>query len=255
MIVEFKNQGKSLSVDFKRPMDISIPMKAGSNTVNAWYVDDLRIEPVRNEHFLGSVAEGGHVNFRDIYFNPHGHGTHTECVGHISDEVYSVNNTFNTHFFMAELITVEPASWVTEEEWRAVGDKIIVFTQLEEVLKKKPEALIIRTVPNSSNKCRLRYSNTNPPYLCHSAAKAIRLAGVKHLLIDLPSVDRERDGGKMLSHKAFWNYPESPVLDATITELIFVPDNISDGAYLLELQVSSFENDAAPSRPLLYELN
>jgi arylformamidase len=255
VIVEFKNQGKSLSVDFKRPMDISIPMKAGNDTVNAWYVDDLRIEPVRNEHFLGSVAEGGHVNFRDIYFNPHGHGTHTECVGHICDEVYSVNNAFKTHFFIAELITIEPESWGDEEEWRAVGDKIIVSNQLEEVLKKKPEALIIRTAPNSSNKRRLKYSNTNPPYLCHSAAETIRLAGIKHLLIDLPSVDREKDGGKMLAHKAFWNYPESPVLDTTITELIFVPDNIKDGSYLLELQVSSFENDAAPSRPVLYELN
>jgi len=255
VIVEFENQGKSLSVDFKRPIDISIPMKAGNDTVNAWHVDDLRIEPVRNEHFLGSVAEGGHVNFRDIYFNPHCHGTHTECVGHISNEVYSVNNTFNTHFFMAELITVEPESWGVDEEWRAQGDKIILSPQLEEALKKKPEALIIRTAPNSSTKCSLRYSNTNPPYLCHTAAEAIRMAGIQHLLIDLPSVDREKDGGKMLAHKAFWNYPDSPVLNSTITELIFVPDNICNGPYLLELQVSPFENDAAPSRPVLYELN
>ena len=72
-------------------MDISIPLRAGAENVNAWYVDPVSIEPVRTEHFTGSVAEGGSVNFRNIRFNPHGNGTHTECVGHISTEVESIN--------------------------------------------------------------------------------------------------------------------------------------------------------------------
>ncbi len=77
---------------------------------------------------------------------------------------------------------------------------------------------------------------------------------MKHLLIDLPSVDKERDEGKLLAHKAFWNYPENPREDCTITELIYVPDSINDGRYLLNLQIASFHNDASPSKPVLYKI-
>ena len=79
-------------------------------------------------------------------------------------------------------------------------------------------------------------------------------AGVNHLLLDLPSVDREDDGGKLLAHHAFWKYPQATRRQATITELIFVPDSIVDGTYLLNLQIASFENDASPSKPVLYKI-
>ena len=74
------------------------------------------------------------------------------------------------------------------------------------------------------------------------------------MLLDLPSVDKEIDGGVLAFHHAFWNVPNHPDSSRTITELIYVPNELSDGAYLLELQVSNFENDAAPSRPILYPI-
>jgi hypothetical protein len=36
--------------------------------------------------------------------------------------------------------------------------------------------------------------------------------------------------------------------------LIYVPNEILDGSYVLNLQVSNFANDAAPSRPMLFDL-
>jgi hypothetical protein len=42
-------------------------------------------------------------------------------------------------------------------------------------------------------------------------------------------------------------------LEATITEMIYVPDNVADGSYLLNLQIA-FENDASPSKPVLYSV-
>jgi len=251
--IEFK--GATITVDLNKPLDISIPLRAGSDNVNAWYVEPMRIEAVRSDQFLGSVREGGNVNFRDIFFNPHGNGTHTECVGHIAEEIHSVNDAITRNFFMAELVTISPTVWEKDEEFRAIGDLIIEAAQISDSLSKKPEALIIRTLPNTDRKLNVQYSNTNPPYLCEAAATAIREAGVKHVLIDLPSVDRERDGGKMLSHRAFWNYPHAPRLDATISELIYVRDEIQDGNYLLEIQLAPFVNDASPSKPTLYEIH
>ena len=68
----------------------------------------------------------------------------------------------------------------------------------------------------------------------------LREKGVKHLLIDLPSVDKEKDEGKLLSHHAFWNTSGKVRLDATITEFIYVPNTIKDGLYFLNLMVAAY---------------
>jgi kynurenine formamidase len=122
------------------------------------------------------------------------------------------------------------------------------------------EAIIIRTIPNLETKKQLKYSNSNPPYLTEEAARFICEYGINHLLIDLPSVDKEHDDGKLVAHKAFWNVTDvnnlnvDARLNATITEMIFVPNEVEDGSYLLNLQIASFENDASPSKPILYRI-
>ena len=58
-------------------IDCSIPLSASEQNPRAWYVDQPVIEPVRGNGWVGAVAEGGSVNFRNVFFNPHGHGTHT----------------------------------------------------------------------------------------------------------------------------------------------------------------------------------
>ena len=73
-------------------------------------------------------------------------------------------------------------------------------------------------------------------------------------MIDTPSVDREEDGGELAFHHAFWKVPQQPNHQRTITELIFVDNEIKDDVYLLELQLAAFVNDAAPSRPVLYKI-
>lgn len=233
-------------MDLKQGIDISIAYRAIPDATTAWYVPPMKIEPVQMDGFIGSVKEGGSVNFRDIAFNPHGHGTHTECVGHIAPECFSVNQYLKSWFFDALLITVTPAK--READW-----VITLHSIAKSVGNVQPEALIIRTLPNQASKLHRQYSNTNPPYLEAEAAAWMRDRGILHLLLDLPSVDREVDGGALAAHKAFWNYPMAPRMDATITELIFVPDSVEDGPYLLNLQVAPFENDASPSRPVLFK--
>ncbi len=243
--IEFK--GVTYQVDLSRPLDISIPLRAGVENVNAWYCEPVRIEPVVMGDWVGEVKRGGGVNFRNVFLNPHGNGTHTECVGHISKEDYSLNQCLREFFFFAELISVQP------EEKDA--DRVITRAQLEQLCKHdNAQALVIRTIPNDTQKNNRHYSNTNPPYLEHEAAVWMVERGIKHLLIDLPSVDREKDEGKLLAHHAFWKYPDQTRTDATITELIYVDDNISDGLYFLNLQITSLENDASPSKPILYEV-
>ncbi len=247
MTAEIQHGGKTFNIDLSKPLDISLSLRGDSKNPVAWYLNTPKIQPVREGDFIGKVSEGASVNFNNIEFNPHGHGTHTECVGHISKEFHSINQLLKSFFFSAKLISVEP-----EKEG---GDFVISEEQLKQKFQKKEaEALVIRTLPNYIEKRSRKYSNTNWPYLEEAAARYIRECGVSHLLIDLPSVDKEKDGGKLLAHKAFWNYPKNTRFDATITELIFVPNTVEDGEYLLNLQIASFENDATPSKPVLYKI-
>ncbi|WP_026703422.1 cyclase family protein [Flavobacterium soli] len=244
----------TFKVDFSKPLDISITLSNTDKNPIAWYIDKPVIEPVVFGDWVGKVSERkSSTNFNNIFFNPHGHGTHTECLGHITKEFYSINQSLKTFFFLAELVSVEPE---LQEE-----DFIITKKQIEKALNgKTPEAIVIRTLPNEKEKLSRKYSNTNPPYLDEKASEFIRESGIKHLLIDLPSVDKEHDEGKLLAHKAFWNVKdvnslnEDARLDCTISEMIFVKDEIQDGSYLLNLQIASFENDASPSKPILYQI-
>lgn len=236
-------------VDLSKGIDISLPLTDDETNPRAWYVDLPRFEPVRTDEWVGVVKEGGSVNFRNIFFNPHGHGTHTECLGHITDTIYSINKMLNQYFFESVVVSVTPEKRVTAEG----TDEVITLKQLLPLKKYKTiEALIIRTLPNSTNKKSKNYSSTNPPYIDIECLEFIDELEVKHLLIDLPSVDKELDGGALAFHHGFWGVPHKQRFDRTITEFIYVPDMVADGEYLLNLQVAPFENDAAPSRPVLY---
>lgn len=232
---------KGWYIDTSEFIDLSIGVS--EDGVRAWFLDGPRITPVMDNGFVGSVAYGGAVNFRDIYFNPHGHGTHTESYGHISKDIYPVSSCFDQFFFNAQLITVKPII--------IDGDSVITVEQLHNI--QPCEALVIRTEPNDTNKYKMNYSESNPTYMDVNCVAKLNDCGVKHLLVDIPSVDKENDGGVLAFHHAFWNVPDCPITNRTITELIYVPSEVKDGSYLLELQVSNFNNDAAPSRPLLYK--
>jgi kynurenine formamidase len=240
-------------IDLSKPIDISITLSNTDKNPIAWYIEKPEIEPVKFGDWIGKVSEGSSTNFNNIFFNPHGHGTHTECLGHITREFYSINQCLKQFFFTAELISITPED--------INGDLVITKNQIERALNGKiPEAIIIRTLPNSESKKHKNYSKTNPPYLAEEAAIFIREIGIQHLLIDLPSVDREEDEGKLLAHKAFWNVKdvnnlnEDARLNCTITEMIFVDNTIQDGSYILNLQIASFENDASPSKPILFKI-
>ena len=230
-------------------MDISIPLRIGDKNVNAWYVDPVRIEAVVSGDFIGDVMQGGSVNFKNVYLNPHGNGTHTECIGHISKEPFTLNQCMKEFHFLAGLITIQPVR---------VGDDLVITEAAvrEKLLGLNDEtALIIRTLPNSAEKLTHHYSGTNPPYVDKEAIQYINGLGIVHLLIDLPSIDKERDNGAVVAHHVFWNYPANPWLHKTITELVYVDNQIKDGTYFLSFQITSLENDASPSKIMIYDIH
>lgn len=247
MIAEISHNFIKYKIDFQKPIDISIAIDMSKENVNAWYIGPPKITPHQDGEWIASVNEGASINFNNICFNPHSHITHTECVGHITEKVHSINQNLHQFFFLTEVVTIAPLFHN--------GDFLIGVKQLEKALQNKQrDAIVIRTLPNLEDKKYMQYSNTNPTYLSEKAAIFLRESGIKHLLIDLPSVDKEKDDGKLLSHNAFWDTAGNIRFDATITEFIFVPNTVKDGTYFLNLMIAPFENDATPSKPILYKI-
>jgi len=249
MKIQLTHNGVSYKTDLSKPIDISIPL----GQVRCFYAPPVTAVPYVSGDFIGSVKKGAPVNFYNVELNPHGNGTHTECLGHITKKQESINKELKQFHFIAQLVTVDLKT-------KGKSDQIITHSALKSVCPKNlPPAIILRTKPNRISKKKKDYSGTNPPYLDKKAMKFLVDKGVKHLLIDLPSVDREVDKGVLASHHIFWKvgegYKKSEMRkDCTITEMIFVNNKVKDGLYLLNLQTAPLELDASPSRPTLFKL-
>ena len=210
-----------------------------------YYADAFSAQPVRVGGFVGSVAEGGSVNHAEVRFTPHGTGTHTECYGHITaDPDATIDKCLQTFSFAGKLISVQP---------QAIGqDLVVTLASLKALLPVAGvcQALVLRTLPNGTNKQTQDYSGTNPAYLEPALAQKLVELGIDHLLVDLPSVDKEVDGGALDFHRTFWltEGPGPLRRTATITELINVPDTVEDGFYTVFIAPARWRLDAAPSR-------
>ena len=249
--------------------DLSIPLRFNGEQPNIFDMERARSEAFENDGFIGDTRRGGGCNFEKISMIPHCNGTHTECLGHLTHERYAVQKQLKDSLIPATLISVTPvkAMFTADRYEPAIGDGDTFISRqvLEKALDQKGtgfhKALIIRTIPNENSKMNRRYMLNNPAFFSLDAMEFLVELGVEHLLVDLPSVDRTFDEGKLSAHHIFWNM-EQGSHDAsskahfhkTITEMIFVPDEIADGHYVLNLQIAPFVADASPSRPLIYPL-
>ena len=167
MLATINTNKTNVTIDLSRPLDISIVMSDSPQNPLAWYLEKPEISAVQLGDWVGKVSKGAAVNFNNISFNPHAHGTHTECLGHITDSFYSINDALKSFFFTAEVITISPV--LIQEDYVLTLDAV-----KEKIKNKTPKAVVIRTMPNTISKTSRKYSNTNWPYLDYKAAAFLR---------------------------------------------------------------------------------
>ncbi|MCC7157900.1 MAG: cyclase family protein, partial [Ignavibacteria bacterium] len=245
----------------------SIPLVFNGAQPNIYDADKAVSKPCEIGTFIGDTRLGGSCNFEEYRLIAHCNGTHSECIGHITDERVSIQKILKDAFIPSTLITVTPLkandSADSYNPVKNADDILITESSLRDELKSADsdflKGLIIRTLPNDDSKRSRQYMNKLPPFLSIEAMKYIVSLGVQHLLLDIPSVDRTFDEGKLTSHHIFWNVKESSHyitmesrIQNTITEMVYIPDEIKDGNYLLNIQIAPFMSDASPSRPLLF---
>jgi kynurenine formamidase len=242
--------------------DISIPLRFNEAQPTFFGAPAASAHAITAGSFVGDVRHGGSCNCSVHTLAPHCNGTHTECVGHITEERLSVRDLAIRHLSAALLTSVTPEASV-----EISGDRVISLPALRKALGNANlsdyQALVVRTLPNDSAKLTCNYdAGPMPPYFTIDAMRHIVEHGVDTLVVDLPSIDRAQDGGKLAAHRVFWGMPAGSTSaasatrqHATITEMAFIDDAVVDGPYLLNLQVAPFVIDAAPSRPILLPLS
>lgn len=253
MLISFEIASRKYAADLSRGISLAIPLRFDGPQPSFFGAAPASAQPVKSGAWVGDVRKGGSCNVYRYQLVPHCNGTHTECIGHMVEEPVSVADCLPGVPLPATLVSVSPK------------DMVIDTTQLQAALLRHPQtafhrALIIRTLPNGTDKLDRNYEGPLPAaYLGLDAAELLVRMGVEHLLLDVPSLDPAEDEGRMSAHRVFWDMPadsrrlaDARRPQATVTEMIYVPDSISDGYYLLDLQIPAFMTDAAPSRPVIY---
>ncbi len=262
--------GKTYGVDLSNPRNLAIPLQFDGPQPRFFGAAEARAQPFRGDGFTGDTRQGGSCNVSEITMVPHCNGTHTESVGHIVHAGQAVFESLPQSLMPAVVISVTPVSAAEAgETYRpAVEPRDVVITRaaLSAALAgygaDELTALVVRTLPNGSFKKTAVYGEReSPPFFTADAMTYLVERNVRHLVADIPSIDRMRDEGMLTNHHIFWNVPkgtrdatEEMRQDRTVTEMAFIDDDIGDGLYLLNLQVPAFHTDAAPCRPVLYAL-
>ncbi len=262
--------GREVAVDLSRPADLALELDFSGPQPRHFGAPRASSRPYETPGFgfRGSVDRGSSCNCQLITLIPHCNGTHTECAGHLTRERLDAWRVVPVGFLPAVLLSVAPEAPGGETTAPAPQstDRLITARALERAWPAAapfvPRAVVIRTLPNSPDKRARDYTVQTPPYLSQEAAALLVSRGIVHLVVDVPSIDRAHDEGRLTAHRLFFGLPPGAVAlatatrpGATITELAFIPDTIADGAYLLELQVPALTGDAVPSRPLLYPVS
>tara|TARA_B100001057_G_scaffold181270_1_gene181998 strand:+ start:138 stop:938 length:801 start_codon:yes stop_codon:yes gene_type:complete len=264
MKAKLEIEGLKLEVDFSKGQDISIPLMFNGSQPNTYNVNKATSQAYTDGQFIGDTRKDGPCNFETYRLTPHCNGTHTECIGHITKERVDILSSLKDLMIPSQLISITPVS--SKEKYNPElneGDLLItkeeLIKKLNNVPKKLLEGLIIRTLPNNEHKKSQDYMKVKPAFFSIDAMQYIKDIGVKHLLVDTPSVDRLFDDGILSAHNIFWDTTDkeyNPISkNKTITEMIFVDNNIPDGNYLLTIQIPAFVSDAAPSRPIIFNIN
>ena len=234
MKILFEIRNKTYGINANEPLNISIPLNFNGAQPNAYGVEKATSKACEAGELVGDTRRGGSCNFEQYKFIPHCNGTHTEAIGHITHERISVHESLKDAFIPARLVSVKPENAGETNETYPVKlnetDTLITKKSLETVLQNADEnfleGLIVRTLPNDESKLTREYLETIPPFFSLEAMRFIREKNVRHLVCDLPSIDRIFDEGKLANHRAFWNVEpgkfetnENSFLENTITEL------------------------------------
>ncbi len=138
---------------------------------------------------------------------------------------------------------------------------MITKDQLEGKIDTDCEVIMINTGNNPLEKT-FQGQNEMPFFTNEAMEYLSQQTHIQHLIVDLPSIDKAHDEGKLSNHHIWWQVnPQSKVLqetsrsDRTVSEWVFYPRNCKDGKYFVIYQAPLWGLDAVPTSIWLYKRN
>lgn len=268
----------SLRIDLASPVSLAAPLRFDGRDPRHFDAPAPRRRPLALPGFSGEVRRGASCNCSTLELTPHCNGTHTECVGHLVDEPLDACEIAPRGPLPALLLSIPPVpaagSGEDSDPAPQPGDRLLTRAALRaawpatllvtpqatwpEALPFAPRALVLRS------SAPLAVASTTAlaaPYLSRQLAAELVARGIEHLVVELPSIDRGQDQGRLCAHRIFFGLPPGSTRLAearrggcTITELAAIPAELSDGPCALQLTLPRIAGDAVPSQPLLYRL-
>jgi len=248
-------------IDLNKFHDLSIPIHIDKKPPSFYDKEPLRIHHYKDENNkTWKTEDGAACNIPIIDLNIHCGGTHSECRSHVTKENLTISELINDSFIPCELVSLEPTKHIGDETYHSKisnNDLIITKTMLKDklkLIKKDIKAVIIRTFPNLRSEVITKdYNKEHNAFFSNEAIDYMKSLEINHLVVDLPSIDKFDDGGKLGNHQIFWNLNGLPN-NNTITELAFIKNEIKDDLYLLSINILNLNLDASPCRPIIYPI-
>lgn len=163
--------------------DLSIPLLFNGQQPNTYGVEFASSHAWEGYGFVGDTRKGGSCNFEKYELVPHCNGTHTECVGHITNERLSIRELLKEELIPAVIVSITPENALQGDESYdpafQPGDIIVSASALASLLSEMDSAFFLRlssaAFPIQKKKCswitaklRRRFS---PGRRCSSSVK------------------------------------------------------------------------------------
>ncbi|MBF8291229.1 MAG: hypothetical protein HW392_56, partial [Steroidobacteraceae bacterium] len=187
--MRFEVEGRRLNVDFAQPLSIAIPLDFNGPQPSFYNAPVATAKPYREAGFVGDTRAGGSCNCEQLTLVPHCNGTHTECVGHVTDDRVAITDRLRGGIVLALLVSVHPvAASATREDSDpppAATDLLLTAESLASAFAAHPGpapcALVLRTLPIHATRLTQAYHGSAPaPYLSRQAASWLVDHGIDH---------------------------------------------------------------------------
>lgn len=261
-----------LPIDLAAPVSLARPVRFDGGGPRHFGAPAARARPYAAPGFSGEVRRGASCNCATIELTPHCNGTHTESVAHLVDEPLDVCDLVPLGLMPALVVSAAPvAASTTDEDSDPApqpGDRLLTRTALlagwPATLPFAPRALVLRSAAGEADQNGADEGadgDATAPYLSRQLVGELVARGIEHLVVDLPSIDRGHDGGRLCGHRLFFGLPPGSTWLAqatrracTVTEYARIPAALADGPCALQLTLPRLAGDAVPSRPLAFRL-
>lgn len=257
-ITDLNGKARTFRLTNPRPVSREVHFYPQTKAPNGFFLPRISSTTfVYKDQFTGDVQKGGSCNVDILGCVPHGL-THIETSAHIlvQDEHAVTIKDIPVQNLSGPVYVIDVSSLDagagTALQWQHIEKKLKNISLPVSMLAIKTKASLLPQDTDFSGKDFL--------YLGPDTARQLHdfKPQIKCLLLDLPSIDREHDGGKLSAHRNFFGLPEKghrheDKEKRTLVELAWF-SGLEEGYYYAFITPQRFQTNAVSTGIVFYSL-